>query len=575
MQEIYLKKSSLPSLTANSRKSPEKISLLKSQPVQANFLCKFLLKAGLFSYIIFILHIDKTSREVLVMNFKRLLSLLLLFCFLFNLAGCKPEDFKLYYEMQSEIATLDPQLAQTDSELLLIKNIYEGLYRLDADGNPVAGAADCEISKNGLQYTFTLRKGAQWSDGTPLTADDFVFGIERALSGATASPYAQSLFCIQNAEAYYNGRVSFNRVGIEMQSDRKLTITLHTAYPEFPFVLASACAMPCNRSFFQNTNGRYGLDKASVLSNGSFYLQYWDEQNGLVLHKDADYNGDFSANAYAVNLSVAKDSDTAGRLLEKNIDGGRILYSEEHRLPTKDFRVQKFPVSTYALIFNAGMDKELRSILMQAADFTALQKELADYMSPSDSLIPPTLTTKGAVMGYPAYDSTAARSRFLQYTKTHTMPSLKVLCIKDDNFSVLLKQIIAYWQDTLGAYDINIEYVDTEAEMLERLQAKNYIVALAPFQDNGGKIYDFLFPFAANAPQNYLNRTAGRFEKHLADYSQSSSNDALQKAIQALSAEELLVPICTVNKIYAISSDYENAVFFNFGGEIDFSMITK
>lgn len=502
-------------------------------------------------------------------------SVFLLLCILLGLAGCKPEDFKLYYEIQTDVTTADPQLAKSDSELLLIKNIFEGLYRLDSNGKPVAGAAECTVSKDGLQYRFKLRKGAHWYNGTPLTSDDFAFGIERALTRSTGSPYAQSLFCIQNAEEFFNGKVSFGQVGINIKSDREFTITLHRADADFPYILTTPCAMPCNRDFFAKTNGRYGLDRSSILSNGSFYLRFWDEQSGLVLYKDDDYDGDFTSNAYAVGLSVADDTDTAGRLLAKKIDGGRILYNEANRLPESDFTLQKFPVTTYALIFNANLDEELRSILMQAVDIDSVKQSCADAMTKTDQLIPSTLQSSGGTITYPAYNPTRARERFLRFTSKNRLPALKMLCLKDSNFSALCKQMISHWQNTLGAYDINIDYVDTETDLLERLRTKDYALALAPFQDTSGLIYDFLYQFSAESPQNYLNRKKGEFESALADYEKNESDESLKSAMQALSKENLLIPICSVDKIYAMASKYKNAAFYNFGGEIDFSLLAQ
>lgn len=164
---------------------------------------------------------------------------------------------------------------------------------------------------------------------------------------------------------------------------------------------------------------------------------------------------------------------------------------------------------------------------------------------------------------------------FYNTQKNYGAPKLTILCVKDDDFSALLKKIIIYWQTNLGAYGINIEYVDTETELLKRLEDKSYTIALSPFNDNGGTVYDFLFNFSAASEQNYLNRVGGGFDSNLALYSQESNPEALNRAIDNLSSEHLLVPICSINKIYAISSDFKNAVFFNFGGEIDFSMLTK
>ena len=95
--------------------------------------------------------------------------------------GCKDsyQNAIIYYELPERPFTLDAQTASTDSELSIVKNIYEGLLRKNSSGAVVCGAAE-SFEKNGLKYTFKLRENGVWSNKEPLTAADFVFGLRRA-----------------------------------------------------------------------------------------------------------------------------------------------------------------------------------------------------------------------------------------------------------------------------------------------------------------------------------------------------------------------------------------------------------
>jgi oligopeptide transport system substrate-binding protein len=128
-----------------------------------------------------------------------------------------------------EPQTLDPAIvtAQLDQRICLA--IYEGLTSCDPAGNIGPGVAEkWEMSPDGRTYTFHLRANAQWSNGEPLTARDFVESWKRVLDPATASDYAYQLFYLVNGEAYYNRTVTdFAQVGVKAPDDRTLVVTLN------------------------------------------------------------------------------------------------------------------------------------------------------------------------------------------------------------------------------------------------------------------------------------------------------------------------------------------------------------
>ena len=122
--------------------------------------------------------------------------------------GAKGAGKKIAVNLQSEPKTLDPQLASDASGITIDSLLYEGLTRLDKEGKVVPAAAEkWDVSEDGLNWTFHLRKGMKWANGDPVTAKDFAFAWLRALDPKTASEYAYELYYIKGAQEYNEGKV--------------------------------------------------------------------------------------------------------------------------------------------------------------------------------------------------------------------------------------------------------------------------------------------------------------------------------------------------------------------------------
>ena len=138
------------------------------------------------------------------MFLKRISALFLCAAVLFSLSACtdsrpKNADKTILYNLTDEPTTLDPQIASDENSVTVIQALFEGLVRLDANGDTQPGVAqNWSTDKSGTIYTFHLRKDAKWSDKdhTPVTASDFVFAFRRALSPETGSSTCSPMFCI-------------------------------------------------------------------------------------------------------------------------------------------------------------------------------------------------------------------------------------------------------------------------------------------------------------------------------------------------------------------------------------------
>ena len=150
-----------------------------------------------------------------------------------------PSEQTIYYRVTDEPVTLDPQIADDNPSRLVIMNIFEGLTRLDENDNAVQGVADswkADISK--MEYTFHIRENAKWSDGSPLTAQDFVYGFQRLFSAKTGSATAKELFCIKNSEKVRNNELDISELGVYAENENTLKIKLEYLDPQFTALLA-------------------------------------------------------------------------------------------------------------------------------------------------------------------------------------------------------------------------------------------------------------------------------------------------------------------------------------------------
>ena len=129
-------------------------------------------------------------------------------------------------------STLDHHLTSTIAEGNIMRDLYEGLVVQTASAEVVAGVAeDWEISDDGMTYTFYLRDDAKWSNGDPVTAEDFVFTFRRLQDPETAAPYANLHFIIENAEAINKGDMETSELGVTAVDDKTLEIKLNTPTP--------------------------------------------------------------------------------------------------------------------------------------------------------------------------------------------------------------------------------------------------------------------------------------------------------------------------------------------------------
>ncbi len=306
----------------------------------------------------------------------------LFFALALLLTGCAPKSpdssaasaaapSTLRLSQRNEPGDLDPATAAIVDDFFIIRALSEGLVTPAPDGGtPLpAAATHWDVSADGLTYTFHLRPDARWSNGEPVTAQDFVDSYRRVLTPANGAPKASLFFLVRGAEDFYHGRLSdFAAVGFRAADAHTLVVTLAQPAPQFLAYVASGPWIPVNPRVVTRL-GRDWTKPGNFVGNGPFTLTAWSPHQHIVVRRRAEYwdaaavrvdtirflafdNGDAEERAFrAGQLDATMDvplaklagyaAETPSRLRLVPLHETRFLAFNTQRAPLNDPRVRR------------------------------------------------------------------------------------------------------------------------------------------------------------------------------------------------------------------------------------------
>ncbi|HHB2045002.1 TPA: ABC transporter substrate-binding protein, partial [Bacillus cereus] len=160
----------------------------------------------------------------------------------------------------AEIPTIDVTKATDSESMNVMRNVFEGLYILGENNKVIPGVAKSyEVSEDKKTYTFHLRD-SKWSNGTPVTAADFVFSWKRAVNPDTAAEYAFLFFDIKNAKSINSKELPIDKLGVKAIDDQTLEVQLEQPIPYFIDLTTFATFLPINEKYFESQGKQYGLE---------------------------------------------------------------------------------------------------------------------------------------------------------------------------------------------------------------------------------------------------------------------------------------------------------------------------
>ncbi len=236
---------------------------------------------------------------------KKTVAMILCLVMVLSLAGCGAKNSKeesLNISIAGSPATVDPQLVSDQESSHAVSFIVSTLFVFDDDGKVCPGLADSyDVSDDGLTYTIKLKKGLCWSDGSPLTARDFVYAFRRIADPDTGSGvvYYITDYCqIKNAEDINNGDKHIDELGVSAPDETTFVIELVEPCPYMTALLTNYPLSPCNEQFFKNCKGNYATTPETLLSCGPYMIDRY-EPLAVQIHYVLNpyyYDADFHKN---------------------------------------------------------------------------------------------------------------------------------------------------------------------------------------------------------------------------------------------------------------------------------------
>lgn len=275
------------------------------------------------------------------------------------LVGCgqksSQEKKTITTSTDTELTTVDPSKTTAVGTFNVLNNVDEGLFRLGKDSKVEPGiATSSSVSKNGKVYTFNLRKNAKWSNGDPVTAQDFVYSWRRTLNPKTASQYGYLFSGIKNADKIQNNKAAVSSLGIKANGKYQLKVTLEQRIPYFKLLMGFPVFFPQDSKTVDKYGSKYGTSSKTQVYNGPFTLTKWTGTNSTwTLKKNADYWDKKAVKLDNIKFSVQKDPSTSLNLFNQGkLDMAQLSATQSKQMSKKKDLISRRQSSNYYIAFN-------------------------------------------------------------------------------------------------------------------------------------------------------------------------------------------------------------------------------
>lgn len=445
--------------------------------------------------------------------------------------------------LEADPRTLDPSLSEDVVGQIVLEDLFEGLTTVGEDGSIVPGvAASWETSADGKTWTFHLRKEARWSNGEPVTADDFVYAWRREVDPATASEYSQALAPIENALDIAAGKMPVEKLGVEAKGPQALVVHLHAPTPYLLALVGNNYLYPLYAPAIKQWGDAW-TQPGHMISNGAFTLTDRVFNGHITLQRNPRYRDAAHVHLTRVNYVVVGDSNAStNQFLAGDLDfTDRIPASQKEVLQQMvgDQLVLSPYFSTAMFTYNlakppfAGNPK-LRVALSAALDRDILVKYVMRGIGvPAYDIMPPLMGYDPAIPDWAKMTDDArhayARKLYQEagYSDSHPLETVLTYATGGAETRRFMEALSAMWQINLGA-KIQIYNVEWKVFLQSKQQKQPLLywdawtgdypdpfTFMQLFQTGNGqnsgsfsnKEYDFLVDEASNTGD-----TARRFE---------------------------------------------------------------
>jgi oligopeptide transport system substrate-binding protein len=462
-----------------------------------------------------------------------------LFAALMLMAASLPAAAEMVYNRgnSADPESLDPHKTSTVYEAHLLRDLFEGLVMQDATSGLIPGAAESwTISPDGTVYTFKLRPDAVWSNGDPVTADDFVYSFRRLQDPATAAEYASMLYVLKNGEEVNTGKAKPETLGVRAIDPKTLEVTLKAPTPYFLEMLTHQSTYPVHRASIEKLGADW-IKAGNLVSNGAFTLKEFVPNDHIKLVKNPKFHAANEVKLDVVNYIPTEDRSTAIKRYEAGeLDSNDDLPTEQLADLKKKFgdQVKLGPyLGTYYYAIKTDKapwtnPKLRRAIsLIIDRDFLA-EKVWQNSMLPAYSMVPPGI--EGYQPAMADYASMSQLDREDEAKKILTElgygPDKPLKLEIRYNTSENHKNTAVAIQEQLKPFGIEVSLVNSDTKthygLLE--QKGNYDLARAAWIADYKDPESFLGISRKSSGNNYANYDSPEFEKRMNEAAAAGGN---------------------------------------------------
>ena len=428
--------------------------------------------------------------------------------------------------LETPVMSLDPQQATDGTSFEVMANYTDGLTQMDDSGAAIAAVAESwETSDDGLTWTFHLRKDAKWSNGTPVTAKDFVFGWQRAVDPDVASEYAYMLSDIgqvKNAAEIIGGTKDKSELGVTAVDDNTLQVELNAPVSYFLSLMYFPTFYPVNEEFFNTCPDTYGTSPETTLSDGAFVLDsYEPAATEIHLTKNTDYYDADKIKLAGIDYQVIQDSQQA-LLSYQNGDLDLTLLNGDQVDQVQDDPAFKAVGAGYLWYVTPNIsavpelaNDNIRKALTFAIDRTAICEDvLKDGSKPTYTAVPMDFAAGPDGSDFSAdqtkfqdvcADDTAKAAEYWQKGLDElgiTSLTLDMVVDADDAPQKVATVLQEQWQTALPGLTINLT-VEPKKQRVQDLQDGNYQLGLTRWGPDYADPMTYLGMWTTGCSNNY------------------------------------------------------------------------
>ena len=462
----------------------------------------------------------------------------------------------------SEVQSLDPHKIEGVPESNINRDLFEGLLISDVDGKPSPGVAEKWENKDFKVWTFHLRKDAKWSDGTPVTAQDFVYSWQRLANPNTASPYASYLQYghIVNIDDIIAGKKPITDLGVKALDDHTFEVTLSEPVPYFYKLLVHSSVSPVPRAAVEKFGEKW-TQPANIITNGAYKLKDWVVNERIVLERNTNYWDNAKTVINQVTyLPISSEVTDVNRYRSGEIDMTynnmpiELFQKLKKEIPN-EVHVDPYLCTYYYEINNQKApfnDVRVRTALKLALDRDIIVNKVKNQGDlPAYSFTPPY--TDGAKLVEPEWFKWSQEKRNEEAKKllaeagyTAEKPlTFDLLYNTSDLHKKLAIAAASIWKKNLGA-NVKLENQEWKTFLDTRHQG-NYDVSRAGWCADYNEPTSFLNMVLSDSSNNTVHYKSPAFDKLIADTlkvtDEAQRSELYSKAEQQLDKDSAIVPV--------------------------------